>query len=111
MKLLLDNNLSPQVVALLAVQGHEAEHVRDHGMQAAPDEAVLELAAERPLARPLRGMSRTCRSACWSQGVDIDGDGGVSCKGGDVSGVGGEDLDNVAAWQAFGADHDAGVNE
>jgi predicted nuclease of predicted toxin-antitoxin system len=48
-KLLLDNNLSPQIVALLAVQGHEAEHVRDHGMQSAPDEAVLELAAERGL--------------------------------------------------------------
>ena len=35
MKLLLDNNLSPQLVALLAVQGHEAEHVRDRGMHAA----------------------------------------------------------------------------
>ena len=49
MKLLLDNNLSPQLVDLLAEQGHEVEHVRDHGMQAAPDEAVMELAADRGL--------------------------------------------------------------
>ena len=35
MKLLLDNNLSPQLVALLAVQGHEVEHVRDRGTHAA----------------------------------------------------------------------------
>lgn len=49
MKLLLDNNLSPQLVGLLAVQGHEVEHVRDHRMHAAPDEAVMELAADRGL--------------------------------------------------------------
>lgn len=49
MKLLLDNNLSPQLGALLAVQGHEAEHVRDHGMQTASDEAVMRLAAKRGL--------------------------------------------------------------
>ncbi len=45
MKLLLDNNLSPQLVDLLAVRGHEVEHVRDHGMHAATDEDVMELAA------------------------------------------------------------------
>lgn len=47
MKLLLDNNLSPQLIALLAVQGHEVEPVRDHGMQAASNEAVMGLAADR----------------------------------------------------------------
>ena len=35
MTLLLDNNLSPQLIGLLAVQGHEAEHVRNRGMHAA----------------------------------------------------------------------------
>ena len=49
MKLLLDNNLSPQLVGPLAAQGHEVEHVRDHGMHAATDEAVMELAADRGL--------------------------------------------------------------
>jgi predicted nuclease of predicted toxin-antitoxin system len=48
-RLLLDNNLSPQLVGLLAVQGHEVEHVRDHEMQAATDEAVMQLAADRGL--------------------------------------------------------------
>lgn len=49
MRLLLDNNLSPQLVDLLAVQGHEVEHVRDHGLQAATDSEVMELARVRSL--------------------------------------------------------------
>lgn len=39
MRLLLDNNLSPRLVALLA--DHDVEHVRTVGLQAATDEVVL----------------------------------------------------------------------
>lgn len=45
MRLLLDNNLSPQMVAILALGGHEVEHVRDHNLGAAPDDHVLAHAA------------------------------------------------------------------
>ena len=41
MKFLIDNNLSPLVADALKAAGHEAVHVRDLGMQAAPDETVL----------------------------------------------------------------------
>lgn len=44
MRFLLDNNLAPALVALLSAAGHDSEHVREHGMQSAPDEEVLELA-------------------------------------------------------------------
>lgn len=44
MRFLLDNNLAPALVALLGAAGHDSEHVREHGMQAAPDEEVLDLA-------------------------------------------------------------------
>lgn len=47
MRLLLDNNLSPQLVGLLAPGGHEVEHVRDHGLHAAGDEDVLARAARQ----------------------------------------------------------------
>ncbi|MGO8890453.1 MAG: DUF5615 family PIN-like protein [Streptosporangiaceae bacterium] len=40
MKFLIDNNLSP----LLKAAGHDAVHLRDLGMQAAPDAAVLQRA-------------------------------------------------------------------
>lgn len=45
MRLLLDNNLPPRLATLLQVAGHDTEHVRNHGMQAAADEDVLALAA------------------------------------------------------------------
>lgn len=47
MKLLLDNNLSPQLRDLLAPDGFEIEHIRDHGLRAASDPEVLALARER----------------------------------------------------------------
>lgn len=45
MRLLLDNKLSPKLVALLIEAGHDVTHVGDHEM-AADDRSVLALAAE-----------------------------------------------------------------
>ena len=45
MKFLIDNNLSPLLAESLTVQGHDAIHLRDLGMQAATDEVVLARAA------------------------------------------------------------------
>jgi len=39
---LIDNNLSPLLADALKAAGHDAMHLRDLGMQAAPDDAVLE---------------------------------------------------------------------
>ncbi|MDR1807074.1 MAG: DUF5615 family PIN-like protein [Propionibacteriaceae bacterium] len=47
MRLLLDNNLSVRLPGLLAELGWVAEHVRDLGLAAAPDTAVLEAARLR----------------------------------------------------------------
>ena len=41
MKFLLDQNVSPALVGLLADADHLAEHVRDLGMREAPDDVVL----------------------------------------------------------------------
>lgn len=46
MKLLLDANLSPQVVDALRAHGHETLHVGDVDMLTATDETILEWAAE-----------------------------------------------------------------
>jgi predicted nuclease of predicted toxin-antitoxin system len=44
-KFLIDNNLSPLLAESLISSGHDAIHLRDLGMQAATDEAVLARAA------------------------------------------------------------------
>jgi predicted nuclease of predicted toxin-antitoxin system len=44
-KFLIDNNLSPLPAESLTAHGHDALHLRDLGMQAATDEAVLARAA------------------------------------------------------------------
>ncbi len=46
MNFLIDNALSPRVAELLREAGHEAEHVRDFGMQAAADEEIFDKAAQ-----------------------------------------------------------------
>jgi len=44
-KFLIDNNLSPVVANLLNQAGHDAVHLRDYGMTAAPDPDVMDRAA------------------------------------------------------------------
>ena len=46
MRLLLDNNLSPRLVDVLAAAGWDVVHVRSLGLSAAPDRAVLETARQ-----------------------------------------------------------------
>ena len=44
MRFLIDNALSPIVAGFLAAAGHNAIHVRDRGMQTAPDSDIIDLA-------------------------------------------------------------------
>ena len=44
MKFLIDNALSPTFVVELKRAGHDAAHVRDYGLQAAPDGEILDRA-------------------------------------------------------------------
>ena len=41
MRFLIDNALSPIVADVLRRRGHDATHVRDHGLQAAQDDVIL----------------------------------------------------------------------
>lgn len=47
MKFLVDNAMSPSIAQGLATKGHDAIHVRDLGMAAAPDEDIFEMAAQQ----------------------------------------------------------------
>lgn len=44
MRFLIDNNLSPLLAETLKAAGHDAVHLRDYGLQAATDTAVLDRA-------------------------------------------------------------------
>jgi predicted nuclease of predicted toxin-antitoxin system len=46
MRFLVYNALSPLVAEGLRRLGHQASHVRDYGLQSAPDEIIFELAAQ-----------------------------------------------------------------
>ena len=47
MRFLLDANLSPRVAGLLRAGGLDADHVRDHGLQAESDDMILTLDSRR----------------------------------------------------------------
>ncbi|MBA7542634.1 hypothetical protein ES705_34958 [subsurface metagenome] len=47
MRLLIDNALSPIVAEKLKQAGHDAVHVRELGMQCAPDDEIFKVAEEQ----------------------------------------------------------------
>jgi predicted nuclease of predicted toxin-antitoxin system len=47
MRFLVDNALSPALAAILRQNGHEASHVRDHGLQHADDGTIFDAAVRQ----------------------------------------------------------------
>jgi len=52
LKFLVDNAVSPLVAEALRAAGHNAVHVRDYGIQTAPDRQILARAADEGRKRP-----------------------------------------------------------
>jgi predicted nuclease of predicted toxin-antitoxin system len=79
-RFLLDQNLSPQLVAELMVFGHDVVHVRDLGMSRSTDAEILQLAhreariivsSDTDLGSCLRApMPRFRRSCCFADRVN-----------------------------------------
>ena len=69
MKFLIDNNFSPLLADALKAVGHDAVHVGDLGMQAAPDEAVLECARADGQVLDLRRGGLLARSRASNPSV------------------------------------------
>jgi len=63
MRFLIDNNLSPLLAESLRAAGHDAVHVRDLAMQAAPDLVVL----ERAQAAASAGYGKTTLLSQWAE--------------------------------------------
>lgn len=55
MRLLVDENLPPQVAMLLAEAGHDAVHVRDLDAAGASDPQIVALVLARSTCPPLSG--------------------------------------------------------
>ena len=65
MKFLIDNALSSQVARDLKDAGHDAVHVRDYGLSAAEDGAILERAASEDRVIVSTDTDFAMRLAVW----------------------------------------------
>ena len=72
MKLLFDQNLSPCLVRLLAVEFPGSQHVRDAGLAAAPDPAVWAYAAAQGLAIVSKDSDFQHRALLLGLGGDME---------------------------------------
>lgn len=55
MRFLVDAQLPPALFRWRVAQGHDAEHVADHGLQAAPDTAIWDYAKASSAAIVTKG--------------------------------------------------------